>query len=498
MKLTSLNKFIPNGFIPNGFVLNGFVANGLVANGFASNRFFPDGFVSNKGLALSIFALIFLTPHLMGHRFSGGFVDLPRVAMVITMIVGAGLYFKEWIALRRIALPAGALPIVIFAGLIMASGLFSPNMITSSDLITSLAVALKLVGLWIIFPLACFKVLESDIDGEAMNTAFMVLFSVLMGWVVIEVIRQDYLVPLHLRNALFDQNFIRYEELVTRRYFRDGALLPIGPFVLNHVLSGFACIGLGVALWAMERFKTYGLIFAYGIFMLVAVAGARAGMVGAVVALIAYALWFRNPMVLIHFIAAILCVEMVYLAYLGVGLPPFYVSDINQEWIGIVDVNVSAINQLESKLVALLSNPALAFSIAEFFRDLGTVGIRIAGFLVNLTQWQEWWPFGYGLGIYPVRPSILSESYIIYKEPGLIQLIMLQSGLVAGFLLIGILIRGVLIGLKYEAMKYYSVAIFAWSLLALSSPHLWSMIFVILFVLRIHHYHRQASSGYEA
>ena len=126
--------------------------------------------------------------------------------------------------------------------------------------------------------------------------------------------------------------------------------------------------------------------------------------------------------------------------------------------------------------------------LTAFLSELGPVGVKIMGFLLNFTQLDKWWALGYGFGSFQ-RPNQITSSAIGYDDPGIIQLIFLESGLAAGFLLVFILIRATLLGLKYDSMKYYSVGITAWSLFALSSWEVWPFLLVMIFVFKILFYH---------
>jgi len=133
------------------------------------------------------------------------------------------------------------------------------------------------------------------------------------------------------------------------------------------------------------------------------------------------------------------------------------------------------------------SQTFLSETMVKTFSSLGPVGVKIMGFLLNTSQIEEWWVLGYGFGSFQ-RPSQVVSNAIQYDDPGIIQLIFLESGLVAGFLLVFILIRATLLSLKYDSLKYYSVGITAWSLFALSSWEVWPLVLVVIFVLKIFSY----------
>ena len=107
---------------------------------------------------------------------------------------------------------------------------------------------------------------------------------------------------------------------------------------------------------------------------------------------------------------------------------------------------------------------------------LGPVGVKIMGFTLNVARIKDWWLLGYGWSFQ--RPRSVSSNAIPYDDPGLVQLIFLESGVVAGFLFTFILFQAILIGLKSEQMGFLSAGIFAWWLFALSSWEVWPLLLV--------------------
>ena len=129
----------------------------------------------------------------------------------------------------------------------------------------------------------------------------------------------------------------------------------------------------------------------------------------------------------------------------------------------------------------------LSEGVITFLSNFGPVGIKIMGFLLNAIQLEEWWRLGYGFGSFQ-RPTQIISTAIQYDDPGIIQLIFLESGLFAGILFVFILIRAILLGLKYDSVKYYSISITAWSLFGLSSWEVWPLLLVMIFVFNIFSY----------
>ena len=82
--------------------------------------------------------------------------------------------------------------------------------------------------------------------------------------------------------------------------------------------------------------------------------------------------------------------------------------------------------------------------------ELGPVGVKIMGFLVNITQIDEWWLLGYGFGSFQ-RPGQIVSPAIGY-DPGIIQLISLSQGFLQGFYFC-LFYAGNLVDLKYDSLN---------------------------------------------
>ena len=244
----------------------------------------------------------------------------------------------------------------------------------------------------------------------------------------------------------------------------------------NHALSGLCAAGSGVAIYAIDRGKNWGLLFAYIFVILLISAGARAGFYAVAIAYSLYSIWSKRFSYLSHFILATLIAELLYQLHVNSHAPVFFVSDMSQRWIS----QVSSMTAVKEQFDFVFLSPELV----QFLSKLGPVGIKIMGFLLNFSQIEEWWLLGYGFGTFQ-RPGQIMSTAIQYDDPGIIQLIFLESGLFAGFLLVFILVRASLLSLKYESTKYYFVGITAWGLFALSSWELWPLLLVMIFVLKI-------------
>lgn len=185
-----------------------------------------------------------------------------------------------------------------------------------------------------------------------------------------------------------------------------------------------------------------------------------------------------NFFYLLHFSLATLVADIFYQLHVGSHAPVFFASDISSNWVE----NVPSMNRVQYWFLSVFPE-----RMEIYLLDLGTVGIKIMGFFLNLSKIEEWWLLGYGFGSFQ-RPSQIMSNSIQYDDPGIIQLIFLESGFVAGFLLVFILIRASLLSLKYESLRYYSVGITAWSLFALSSWEVWPLLLVMIFVFKIFSY----------
>ena len=247
----------------------------------------------------------------------------------------------------------------------------------------------------------------------------------------------------------------------------------------NHALSGMCAAGSGMAIYAIDKGKKWGLLFAYIFVILLISSGTRAGFYAVAIAFLLYGAWFKKFSYLLHFSLATLATDIFYQLYVGSHAPVFFVSDISQRWIS----EVSSMNNVKERFDSSFRSPELR----HFLSSLGPIGIKIMGFLLNFSQIEEWWMLGYGFGTFQ-RPGQIPSTAIQYDDPGIIQLIFLESGIFAGFLLVFILIRASLLSLKYESLKYYSVGITSWSLFALSSWEVWPLLLVMIFVFKIFRY----------
>lgn len=210
--------------------------------------------------------------------------------------------------------------------------------------------------------------------------------------------------------------------------------------------------------------------------MLLIAAGSRAGFYAVAIAFLLYSIRFKQFFVMLHFALATLITEASYIALIGSHAPVFFFADMSSGWVD----GVSNMGHVQTSFNSVSSSPESTAVLS----DLGPVGVKIMGFLLNVTKIEEWWLFGYGFGAFQ-RSGQISSNAIYCDDPGIILLIFLESRVVAGCLLIFILIRATLLALKYESLKLYSVGITAWSLFALSSWEVWPLMLVMIFVFKI-------------
>lgn len=419
-------------------------------------------------LPTAILMGIFLIPHGMGYRFSIGHVDIPRLILLTVIAFWFVGLLRDFFKSKMIILEPGTKLISLLVILILMSAIASPNTFESTIL------AGQLCLLWFVFALAYVSLFDRDGNGHELHVALVIIFVILFIYAFYEVFFQKYLVPHDYRSSFW--GIAGYEWITSRILYRSDTILAQGPFMWNHGLSGLCAAGSGVAIYAIDKGKNWGLLFAYIFVVLLISTGARAGFYGVAIAYSLYSIWSKRFSYLLHFILATLFAELLYQLHVNSHAPVFFAGDISQRWISHLP---SMTATLESYELVFLSA-----ELAQFLSNLGPVGIKIMGFLLNFSQIEEWWMLGYGFGSFQ-RPGQIMSTAIHYDDPGIIQLIFLESGVVVGFLFVFILIRASLLSLKYDSTKYYCVGITAWSLFALSSWEVWPLLLVMIFVFKI-------------
>ena len=411
---------------------------------------------------------IFLVPHGIGYRFSIGHVDIPRLIVLVVIAYWFVGLLRGFFKSKIIILEPGAKSIGILIMLITMSAIASSNPFGSTIL------AGQLCLLWFVFAFAYVSLFDHDGDGNQLNATLIVIFLILFLCALYEVIVQAYLIPHNYRTSFW--GISGYEWISVRVLYRSDTILAQGPFMWNHSLSGLCAAGAGLAIYAIDKDKNWGLLFAYVFFFLLIAAGTRAGFYGVAIALLFYCIWFQKFSYLLHFALATLITEVFYRLLVNTHAPVFYSADLSSSWVG----QIPSMSSTQSTFQVSFLSPELT----TFLSGLGTVGVKIMGFLLNVGQLEKWWLLGYGFGSFQ-RPAQVVSDAIGYDDPGIIQLIFLESGLIAGFLLVFVLIRATLMSLKYDSLKYYSVSITAWSLFGLSSWEVWPLLLIMIFVFKI-------------
>lgn len=420
---------------------------------------------------------IFLTPHGMGYRFTFGHVDIPRfIVLSVTAIwfvsLLRGFFKSKMIKLKMINLDPDTISIGALVILILMSA------ITSSSIFASSILAVQLSLLFFVFGFAYVRLFDQNQNNCQLNKAIAFIFAILFLFSVYEIVFQTYLIPHHFRTSFW--GIAGFEWIMSRVLYRSGTILAQGPFMWNHDLSGLCAAGSGVILYMIDKSKIWGLLSTLFFVALLIATGTRAAFYGVAVAFFLYSAWSKNYTYVLYFFLSVLVLELLFKTGHDITNPIFYNGDINTYWIDHIEP---------------LKKTSLMFSelhpiVGPILAEMGPVGIKIMGFWLNLTQIDEWWLLGYGFGSLQ-RPSLIFSTAIQYDDPGLIQLIFLESGLLAGSLLVFILIRSTLLSLKYEATKYNAVGITAWSIFALSSLATWPFVLAMIFVFKTHIFHWQ-------
>ena len=117
-------------------------------------------------------------------------------------------------------------------------------------------------------------------------------------------------------------------------------------------------------------------------FLLIA-AGTRAGFYAVAIAFLFYCVWSKKISYLLHFSLAALVTEIFYYLYVGSHAPVFFASDVSSDWVE----NVPSMSHVRD-LFSYLLGSAVFFSekTVTYLSELGPVGVKIMGFLVNITQ----------------------------------------------------------------------------------------------------------------
>ena len=411
-----------------------------------------------------IFIGILVMPQGVGYRFSVGHLDFPRLMLLLVIGVWFASTVREFVKSKKMQFIGGFNIVAVIVGLILLSA------VTSSNVYVSAILATQLCLLWFGFAYAYVSLFDGSENWQKLYKSLLLVFSLLILITACEFALQQYLISPEYRTSFW--GIKRYEWFSGRVLIRNNALLIQGPFLWNHTLSGLCAAGSGLAIYALDKEKRWGLVFTYMfVFMLIA-SGTRAGFAAVAFAFFAYAVWFRFLPILLHFGFATVASNFLFVARTGNNAPIFFTHDLS---------TAAFINQtthIDNYEVLAKASDCSSFS------SLGVLGVKVMGFCENVLKIDDWWLFGYGFGSFQ-RPGEVLSTRIPYNDPGLIQLIFLESGVLAGALLLFLLVKATLVGLKYNETKYYAVGIFAWALFALSSWDVWPLLLIMVFVFKI-------------
>ena len=156
------------------------------------------------------------------------------------------------------------------------------------------------------------------------------IFVVLFLFALYEVGFQRYLVPHNYRTSFW--GIIGYEWITSRVLYQSNTILAQGPFMWSHGLSGFCAAGCGVAIYAIDKSKNWGLLFAYIFVFLLIAAGTRAGFYAVAIVFLLYCVRSKKFSYLFHFSLATLVANIFYQLHIGSYPPIFYGGDISSLW----------------------------------------------------------------------------------------------------------------------------------------------------------------------
>ena len=217
---------------------------------------------------------------------------------------------------------------------------------------------------------------------------------------------QDYLVPPEIRTS-FHEN----EQFNKTKHIRNGVLLSRGPFMWNHALSGIGIILCGVGLYAYEKKKSIGIVITFLTLLIVFSSGVRAGNIGLFIGILAYSIYTRQFWILIHYFASLALVSLLYFLPFGTPAPFVFSADLSYEWMA---------SAAQSNQIIIEKFEALGIPLFFELKNTGTIGIKIAGFILNLLQLDQWWAVGYGWFFSKTGHNFKRCNQ--YNDPGLLQL----------------------------------------------------------------------------
>ena len=159
--------------------------------------------------------------------------------------------------------------------------------------------------------------------------------------------------------------------------------------------------------------------------------GVRAGFYGVAITFFLYVVWSKKNSLLVHFSLATLVADIFSQLYVGLHALVFFTGDIIRSlgWGCAKHGPCSRWVCFRGGSEGFVSKRTLAY-----LSSLGPVGMKIMGLLLNIGQIEEWWVLRHGFGSFQRSNQIISTD-IQYDDPGIIQLIFLDQGLLQGFCL---------------------------------------------------------------
>ena len=425
---------------------------------------------------------IFLLPHGFGYRFPIGHLDAPRLTLLCVVIFWFVVVSREVLKSKSLALLPG-MPLVFFqVCLILLSAIFSTNSFAS------LVLAVQMCTLWFVFPYCFFDTFKETMREDYINRTLILITIVLCLFASLEFFSQSYIVHPTFRTSFVNEpSFHFFMSTISR----SGSILAQGPFTWNHTLSGVCAAMAGTLIYVTDKYQNrWGFVFSLVYVMLLMSTGVRAGYFGVLLALICYSVFQNKYNYLSFFIVASFAVNLLYKFYVGNDAPVFFTYDIDVKWL---DETPAKMNNFRDFLDYSDECPAFVpcSEIVKWLMHFGPIGIKLVGFVSNFMNWEDWWFLGYGFGSFQ-RPDAIASTALQYDDPGLIQLVFLEAGLIAGFLLVFILTRAVILSFRHESLRNFSLSIASWSLFAVSSWDVWPLLLIMLYVFLIFTHHHES------
>lgn len=426
----------------------------------------------------SIFLVIILIfPHGLGFRFDLGALDLPRLLLIITALVGGIITFRQIIIKKHIEISKGSIYLMCFTVILILSAVLSSNPTES------LKQAIKLLMVWTIFPLAFCKLFGKQND-ETLQRYLILILALYIGYCFVEMITQKYFYPAWVRTIFW--NIDGYEWINRRVLIRNNALLTQGPFLWNHGMAGMLCALCGLAFRFNNQKNFWGKLLCIGFVIAMASTGVRAALLALTVLIIVRLITHKDLKLLISFTIGLFLSNLFYIFRIKGLAPQFYTHDLTEPWTQNKYSSETGAQAI-SDLLGVNYNKSLIFLEA-----MGALGSKFSGLVVNLTRIKEWALHGYGFGSYQ-HPELVPSNAYQYDDPGLMMLFFFENGIFAGMLLVYFLGSAFLLGLKHPKLIWYSYGILCWSIFSLSSWEVWPLLLVNIFALRIFWFNQKTS-----